>query len=1151
MPATVTAGTPPTPVSPSALAGRGRVATSGTTPPTAVSPTAASGGAVARVRGTTTATAPTAVAGRRVMIAKGTPPVAVMPPGAGTGRWVERYRGTFAAVNPVAFGGIPGQLIPDSVFLAAEAREERWPYGRVLIDWTGQDFTGPGADLSSVVTSVEVERSRSGELPETAGMPDGYDSATAKVQLQGTREGASMTIAGELSPYRTDRPRYGSDDDVTAPAIVDMGLITDDGRRHYRQFTGPLRTIAVNEGTERAALSLVDPNEDIRELVTLPTYGEFASHAKRRPWALTVNTQWLVDWVLRRNGIYCSPKARADAIVSCTGHGGLVAEVGYNDAPISINLANPPQAGLWTDDDHPWGMLGTPEAADKNGTLGYQQFYGITDGINAPVRFQSGYGVGVSGWLHAGSWMTGTSDAAYENRIWHVRPTVNDYPRLFVNGFPNGELYAGISIDANTIISTPRFRAGSRRWNHHGFHWRWVSNTRCELRVRINGTVTTYTLDHAAISVVPTPFYDGYKATTELRGHLFRSWTNLQMWPGYTPPTVAEWQALENHVSEADVGRGLNELLYLPDMASKDSWELLKAVVSAEFGVHGFSPEGRYSFRPRSDSYSGDPEVDISVETNLAEVAYSISSDSVRNVVGYSVTPKYHATDGKGARSESVVVSAQDVLQFTVPAGKRYTYEVDWPWGATGWRGGVLPYHRQKDSAPSGFPEWGADVVHGWTYSTRGASGNWTIVDNVQSVVVRYCQTSARRALVIVDNTDPSCTKDIRLATAQPADASSDGEPALRIGGWPLKDQPAHVESFRNQDSIDRHRGQARGLDIATSEFRQTPGVLDPVCQALLVAMADAIPVLEDLPVRGNPRVQVGQVARLTFRGDSTAPVIGTIVKTNRALDADGLHDKVSVRPLPLQTLAPSGWTFFVDISRYQGDRADPLQLQRLKDLGYAGCIAKVGQGAGVTMTGTVYGQSIDPWWTSWRDQSKTLWPTTTAGYWYVGNTETPASQASRCKAAMGDLTLPVMLDWEDAGGDFANLTAVLAAFRSAGLKVTMLYCGSGYVQNTKAASAGPPATGSGGGNPSNIDAATGLKVIRARYWTNDQDHPRRLFDDITDPRAFGLAAFNGATPDAFQFTQYGVVYSGMAIDVDAAPVSTVAQLSDLFYNRA
>lgn len=1025
------------------------------------------------------------------------------------------------AVTQAVEQTVPGSIFPEVVITDGELAEavmsdDRVPVWRVQADWTRQDYTGFGADLSATVRSIEVEREIMGDLPPEAGVVDGYASGKVTLRLGGSNDtayraddDARMTLAEELSPYRTDSPLYGLTLTPT-PVRVDLGLLTERGPKLIRQLTGVIRKLDISESARTVDLDGLDPSELIREIVTLPTYAEFLTHAKRRPWAITVNSQWIIDYVLRRNGIYASPPLRPDAFIACTGHGGLVSERGFNGAPISIAISTPPGAGLWVEDSHPWGMLGTPENA-QGGTVGYQEFHGTPgSGDTVPMRFENGYGIAVSFWCHIGSYMN--LGSSFENRIMQYRPTAYDEPRLFINGYGNGDIYCGVVDETGYIAATPRIPTGNaNRWRHIGVHWRWISASVCRVTVRMDGQTRQYDVTGAQVTVVETSVKEGYRRVQQTRMMMFRSWTNMQTWITPNAPTLAEWQQLENHVAEAEIGRGVNELLYLPDVASVESWDLLKQVVGAEYGVHGFDPAGRYYFRPRSDTYVGEPDIDLDVEQNLSDVAYSISSDSVRNVVGYTAQPRYH--DG----TLRTVVKAEDVLQFTIPGGKVYVYELDWPFGAAGYQGGRLPYCSQD------LGVWKSDTVHGWSYST---GTNYTNPSNVQNVVVTYVQIDSRKARLIVDNTYGSAT--IRLATAaDSADvAGKPGEPAMRISGWPLIDQPAHVASYRDDESIARTLSP-RTLSLESSEWRQQPAALDALCQQLLVALAHPVTVLSDLPVRADPRTQVGMVARLRFRDEGSAPVIGTVVRTRRSLDEGGLTDTLSVRPLPIQTLAPPGITFYIDASRYQGDRADPINFTRVKDLGYAGAVIKIGQGGGTTTGGTVYGQTIDPYWASFRDQARALWPTTFAGYWYLGNTETPASQAARCKAALPDVTIPIMLDWEDGGGTWQNCLDVLAAFRSAGLKVTMLYVGSGY-----AAAQGA----------TNIDA-TGLHVIRPRYWTNDTGHPRTLWDDMPAPSGFGLAPFNGATPDATQFTQYGLVYPGMAIDVNAI-VGTPATLA-------
>ncbi|MDN5917041.1 MAG: hypothetical protein L0I76_18370 [Pseudonocardia sp.] len=1037
--------------------------------------------------------------------------------------WPIGHRAKVRRLGQAVARAQPGSVftpptVTDEAFAEAIAAPDRQPLVSLKVDWTDQDFTGLASDLAGCITSVTIERSITGELPDEAGLVDGYASASLKAQLGGFREGSDVPLAVELSPYHPQSLQLGAAQ-VTAMARCDIGMLADTGPKLVRQFTGPVRTLRVGEGDSTVQLDALDPSERLRALITLPTYAEFITHAHRRPWAFTVNSQWVVDYVLRKNSIYASPPPRSDAIISCTGHGGLAAEIGFNGAPISLYGSGP--SPLWTEDDHPFGMLGTAENPD-GGTTYYQEFYGTTDQQTPPFKFQSGYGVGLSCWLHVGDYMNLSS--SFENRLFQIRPATivddnadNEYPRLFISGMGDGRVYAGLTTDSSHIYATSHIQAGAGRWRFFGIHFQYRSNTLMRVTIRMDGVTTTEDITVPSIS-------PEYRPTLQCNGQGFRAWSNLQVWPSYEPPTLAEWIDEENWVGEADIGRGLNELLYLPDVAAADSWDVLKEVVGAEYGTHGFTPEGRYFFRPRTDSRPDRVDAVLDVDTNLADVAYTHSSDSVRNVIGYETKPFYHSGELQ------TVWQAQDIEQFVVPGGTLKVFEVDWPWGAAGFQGGTIPYY-YTDGVETNQPQWsGGDVVNGFTYSygTDDYSGE----QNVQSVVVTYVQTGARTAQIIVDNTAGSWK--IRLATdltlTGPGEAEQPGEPALRIGGWPLMADVPHVAAYSNPDSIVRYRGE-RALALGSSEWRQTPNVLEPIVTQLLDALADANPVLEDLPVRGDPRVQVGQVASCRFRGGG-APVVGTIVKTVRTIDGNGLTDQISVRPLAVQTLAPPGHTFYVDISYYQ-DAATPIDLPKMKALGYAGCVARIGQGSS---TSADHGEVADTSWVRFRDEGRVVWPDAFAGYWYLGDTESAADQAARCAGLIGDKDIPVMLDWESAGGgDWQNCVDVLAAFQAEGLNVTMLYTSSG----TAAA-----------GGASDIDG-TGLYVVKARFWTLEQGHPRTLWENQEREAGagWGFEPFSGATVDAHQFTGHGEVYPGMVVDVNDFP-GTAEDLADMLNGR-
>ena len=134
-------------------------------------------------------------------------------------------------------------------------------------------------------------------------------------------------------------------------------------------------------------------------------------------------------------------------------------------------------------------------------------------------------------------------------------------------------------------------------------------------------------------------------------------------------------------------------------------------------------------------------------------------------------------------------------------------------------------------------------------------------------------------------------------------------------------------------------------------------------------------------------------------------------------------------------------------------------------------------------------------------------------GYHYV-TTDAPAAQADTWHSNDGGSV--AMLDWEDNGGDLANLTAVVDAFNATRVTVQLGYFPRWYFQEQGGGrlagltdflvSSGYPA---GGGFASTIYAAAG----------GDSGE--------------GWAPYGGATPGAWQFTDRANV-AGHLVDCNA-----------------
>ncbi len=219
---------------------------------------------------------------------------------------------------------------------------------------------------------------------------------------------------------------------------------------------------------------------------------------------------------------------------------------------------------------------------------------------------------------------------------------------------------------------------------------------------------------------------------------------------------------------------------------------------------------------------------------------------------------------------------------------------------------------------------------------------------------------------------------------------------------------------------------------------------------------------------------------------------------------------------------------YYPDISHYQGKDSGKgyIPLDQVYAAGYAALCVKIGQGASSSKG---YAASLDPDWPTFRDQGRKLWPRSFAGYWYVGDAagETPAAQASRCAGYIGDASIPIMLDWEDGGDNWANLLNVLSAFQSAGLNPTMLYTRASYASANGA---------------SNMDG-TGLTIVQARYYDTSVAGPDYLYNQVP---ATWWNAFSGGTPQVLQFSQNCTIITGWNIDCNAFQ-GTADQLSSAF----
>lgn len=189
---------------------------------------------------------------------------------------------------------------------------------------------------------------------------------------------------------------------------------------------------------------------------------------------------------------------------------------------------------------------------------------------------------------------------------------------------------------------------------------------------------------------------------------------------------------------------------------------------------------------------------------------------------------------------------------------------------------------------------------------------------------------------------------------------------------------------------------------------------------------------------------------------------------------------------------------FGPDVSHYQSG----IDLKRAASEGCSFVIGKISQGA----------SSHDAQWPATRDQGRAA-GLLICGYHFL-TTDSPAAQAANCAAHIGDKSIPVALDWESGGGNGANLLAVLAAFRTAGLNVRLIYTGSWYFGPNGA----PDLTG------------TGCALWKSRYPSTNPGAPAALYGKVPASYWGGLG---GLATSLLQFTDAASV-AGVSCDCSA-----------------
>ena len=723
-------------------------------------------------------------------------------------------------------------------------------------------------------------------------------TANYSVSIRGGAEyavrdsGRELDVIDAFAPYRFDSPLYGMPV-LQTPIYLETGFLAGDGPRLARRFTGTVTRVHPASLARTVELFAMDPVARLRTTLTLSGVAMYDSIMRKRgpdAYRSRMNSQWLIDFALRRNGIYTSPPCRADAILSVTGHGSMIPEIGWGGAPEEFY-------GTYRGDVWQRGRFGGA-LCTRGGARGR---WWLTEQVTAA----SGTGFGFSQWMALGP--AGLLGGQYLTMDLTFDAT------CFVNfGIgSDGRPYLGFrKAGTNEVRATPGGYTppGSSTWAFVGVHVTFAS-TAMTVRFRINQTTYTSTVTIASRGA-------NWKPGVYITYNLISQYQNFQLWRGVNPP-AAPWQGEDpNWVPQADLDPGGNELTGIPPLLGADAWDLIKTVTDAEGSTFQFDETGRPQFiTTKGDQWYGRTkrikEV-ICADRNLADLASTTDESTIRNVI--NIKTKTQLIGDWGNYFEAATVD-----QFDTPPGTSVfdipidpdVYDIPETRDAIGVRSFLVSlssasfvfYTTDKETGLS--PNWRRDkdlaaiknyIRLGIVYADNPVE---IVADqDVPAVYIRVARPEVQTMRIYITNYSNRTVRFAMPTTySSPDNEPLEGEPALIIPARRLIEGPEQLETYTDNTSVSLYGPSSFDVGGGEERWRQTPQGFRPLAAEVLSTTAHPVPVLEAVDVPHDPRRKLGD--RIVLRDpEGLGEVTASIVGLSQAYSTTGTSDRITVRPL-------------------------------------------------------------------------------------------------------------------------------------------------------------------------------------------------------------------------------------------------------------
>jgi len=742
--------------------------------------------------------------------------------------------------------------------------QERVPLARLEVDWDRDGYGGPGTidDLSADIVSISIDRSLATDLPPEVKLFTGYSTASATITLarQPTQPlptsvglgysvdlpydvdlpyggttvaspvaGPTQHTAWWYSPYNTASPLFGKRR-KGAPMRLSLGFRGGAGAEYLVQLVGLVRSLQVSSGNREVTLEVGDLAETMRKQVTLPMVisdGENGTTAVRPG----LNTTFLADWLARKCGYYASPPARSSAQVVATLHGSGHPEKGslqsFRGANLS-RLAYSPTAQF--PKSAPWVM-----AVNLNGTDSQLISYVLAN--QSSVSTNNGDSLFYECWVRFDT-LTGADGAGNAFMIAYKTGVAVPYVSLFVD--TSGRLQA--TMNRGGSDNTQRSTGGSgpsgiatNTWYYIGAYFAFTSSG-TKVWFRVNGTTTGPITVGAGVgstgaSFINTLSLKGKGASfvdTGLDGLISDVQLTSENTGSSNPPSFND-----AFVATAQIMPDENNLVATP-VVTDQAWTILQQIAGAEFATAQFDETGflRYQTRKRwGQGPYNTVQRTLDSRTALKDLASTESIDQVRNHVIVRATPPDVQDFG-------------DIWSLTTLVG-------------------IAGNKSKTIWADFDDPAANIDITltsHGVGGQSRynastARDGNGSVVSNLTFAVTAFAQS----AKVVITNPNAFT---VYLVGNTGVTSVTAGVPSLRLVGQAVKFAQDQLGTRMRSEALDQTSIDAYGveqvLEIPDNPFRQDPDAIDGLSADLLAQTKDPPPIMSDVPIVGDPRLQLG-----------------------------------------------------------------------------------------------------------------------------------------------------------------------------------------------------------------------------------------------------------------------------------------------------